>query len=135
MPNTVSLNFAFQLSGKAFSSNCHQSPELKLLTTNRGIYMNLSINAMSVSLHPDDAKALRDALLEAYPREAPASLGPTPYRAEQDTDWDKTHRSGFVVKLWAVVRDVPSFKLEVAAECKDQASAERIALLLNGGAA
>lgn len=62
-------------------------------------------------------------------------LSPTPYRVERDIDWEQTHRKGVEVFVWSVLRDVPSFKSEVSANCKSQADAERIALLLNGGAA
>jgi hypothetical protein len=58
---------------------------------------------------------------------------PTPYRAELEINWEKTHRQLKEVKTWRVVRDVPSTKIEQAAECPTQADAERIALLLNGG--
>ncbi|WHO79736.1 hypothetical protein [Rhizobium leguminosarum] len=75
-------NFHKTVSVAASAHNCNSVGEITLATLNADSYINLITSARSLTISPEEAKKLRDLLVEAYPLEAPAAAAkPTKFKA------------------------------------------------------
>ncbi|UIL29710.1 hypothetical protein LZK75_11240 [Rhizobium leguminosarum] len=75
-------NFHKTVSVAASAHNCNSVGEITLATLNADSYINLITSARSLTISPEEAKKLRDLLVEAYPLEAPAAATkPTKFKA------------------------------------------------------
>jgi hypothetical protein len=61
--DTIDINL------RAFQNNCHNTGKITLATLDHTRYINIMQQGTRCT-HPDDAKALRDALISIYPLEA-----------------------------------------------------------------
>ncbi|MBY3320733.1 hypothetical protein [Rhizobium laguerreae] len=75
-------NFHKTVSVAASAHNCNSVGEITLATLNADSYINLITSARSLTISPEEAKKLRDLLVEAYPLEAPAAATkPTKFKS------------------------------------------------------
>jgi hypothetical protein len=83
--------FDKEIALRPFADNCRQEGTVRICTEDADRYMNIYHNG-ATTLHPDDAKALRDALCEAYPLPKAAKTkrphGPQEYKGNGKHEWE-----------------------------------------------
>jgi hypothetical protein len=91
-------------------------------TSHMNLFVYVNADGASISMQPEDAKALRDALIEAYP----INQQPAPQPAEH-----KVEKSFDMLHGWNVVREELRPYAIVKATCTDEETAKQIAQALN----
>ena len=70
--NTQASTGHWSILTRPFSGNCGKAGKIDIYAPTEGArsHVNINWNVKTWTIHPDDVKALRDALIELYPLEA-----------------------------------------------------------------
>jgi hypothetical protein len=92
-------------------------------TSHMNLFVYVNADGASISMQPEDAKALRDALIEAYPiNQQPEPQPSAEYKAVRDFSF---------MNGWSVVREELKPYAITKATCTDEETAKQIAQALN----
>lgn len=138
MRNTLSPDEFFErdIHAPAITGVRSEHRTVRLVTTSPSSHMNVVIKDAPIGvagkthvcacLKPDEVKALRDALIEAYPlEEKQVDMTPTPYKVR---DMGRVYSGN----RYVVERMAPQMCTEFHSSASDAVKAHQIADLLNG---
>lgn len=121
------MDFHKKFATTAYLANMYEGGEVLLATYDTSGHLNLHMPRAKSCLHPDDAKRLRDLLIEAYPlppQEAPKS----PYQVYDNEAFHTGAR-------FDIYREEMVPQRKYVAKAYTREAAEQIAAALNAGTA